>query len=335
MNEHPRHIAENPELLADYVLGRVSGTQRAEIKSHLRSCAPCRESVDTELRLAAAAKRLGRDNLKRRLAARMREKAGFPVTRVLAVAASVVVLLGIGLVTRWVLLMNDGSAPAPTMTETKPAPVVRDELGESRQKTAELPRAQKEESAAREWKGRAASGERAGRFADELAVARERVDASGRIAPSVATETEAGAASAGFWTEGTNVETAAGAARLAAESVDQHKAVAKDERDKKSDGFAANSVQVQQQFVITQRPAADLPATQQLQRQRRNTIPTLIEERGGQTLMTLYLDTLLDGSELARARVEQRGEDSLVVRLQNQSIVYRFPQSRIRQQQTR
>ena len=86
------------------------------------------------------------------------------------------------------------------------------------------------------------------------------------------------------------------------------------------------------QFVLTQRRSAELPPMQQNRQIYRNSVPTLIEQRGSQTLMTLYLDSLVDQNELSRARVEQPGADSLVIRMQNQSIQYQLPANRTRQQ---
>jgi hypothetical protein len=107
-------------------------------------------------------------------------------------------------------------------------------------------------------------------------------------------------------------------------------AAAKEKKDTAGKG-AGNAAETPQ-YILTQRRAAELPLLQQNRQIRRNSVPTLFEQRGSQTLMTLYLDSLVDQNELSRARVEQPGADSLVIRMQNQSIQYQLPVNRTRQQ---
>jgi hypothetical protein len=145
----------------------------------------------------------------------------------------------------------------------------------------------------------------------------------------------AGKAAAGdsFWTEGIATASAADEGRTPGTVHEKKESALKDaamkddmEKGVQTEESAASN------YVLTQRPAAELPLMQQNRLMPRNSVPTLIRQRGDQTELTLYLDSLVDQNELARARVEQRGTDSLVIRMQNQSIQYQLPLNRNRQQ---
>ncbi|MBP1655643.1 MAG: hypothetical protein H6Q31_244 [Bacteroidetes bacterium] len=66
------HWTLDEELLAEYVLGRLSDSRREACASHLASCAECRRRLEDEQLLAAGVQRAGREELK----ARLRERLG-------------------------------------------------------------------------------------------------------------------------------------------------------------------------------------------------------------------------------------------------------------------
>ena len=65
------HWTLDEELLAEYVLGRLSVSQREACSRHLASCAECRKRLEDEQLLAAGVHRAGRDDLKARLRQRL------------------------------------------------------------------------------------------------------------------------------------------------------------------------------------------------------------------------------------------------------------------------
>jgi hypothetical protein len=77
-----------------------------------------------------------------------------------------------------------------------------------------------------------------------------------------------------------------------------------------------------QTLQVTQRPVSELPTLQQRTYRQGQSVPAYIQQEPAGTRITLYLDTLLSPEELAGARTEYRGADSLVVHLQRRSITY-------------
>ncbi|HSQ74613.1 MAG TPA: zf-HC2 domain-containing protein [Bacteroidota bacterium] len=61
------HWTLDEELLAEYVLGRLSDSQREACSRHLASCAECRKRLEDEQLLVAGVQRAGRADLKARL----------------------------------------------------------------------------------------------------------------------------------------------------------------------------------------------------------------------------------------------------------------------------
>lgn len=68
--EH-EHWTLDEELLAEYVLGRLSDSRREACSRHLASCAECRKRLEDEQLLAAGVQRAGREELKARLRQRL------------------------------------------------------------------------------------------------------------------------------------------------------------------------------------------------------------------------------------------------------------------------
>ncbi len=79
-----------------------------------------------------------------------------------------------------------------------------------------------------------------------------------------------------------------------------------------------------QEFVVQQRPADSLPESAQ-QQTAQKTIATEVLDSDTRTILTLYLDTLLDAGQLRNARVWLVGSDSLVVEAGGRIIGYRMP----------
>jgi hypothetical protein len=328
-----RHVSDDPELTAGYVLGKVSPEEKERIEAHLQGCAACRAAVEAELRVAAAARRLGRDQIKGRL--RRRLAPAHRSTRILAVAASIVTLIGIGVIARQILVRNEQPQLESALKEQKQERSMSTDLASPSNERERL-RAGSEQDHAEVTKRKAnlqnAAQAPAGRRDESLtvsgapppspAVAMEK--AREATAPAARDAEVAGKVSAeeSYWTEGIPSSTSLREGRALSVTMDKKDASAK----------GAGAAAPTQQFVLTQRRAAELPASQQNRQIFRNSIPTHVQQRGAQTVMTLYLDSLVDQNELSRARVEQPGADSLVIRLRDQNIQYQLPSTRNRQQ---
>jgi hypothetical protein len=322
-----RHLIDDPERASEYVLGRLSPAERERIDAHVGECPECRALLERELRVAAAARRFGRDGMR----ARLRSRAGRPhrVARILAVAATLASLVGIGVVTRHFLVQQEVEQEQPSMTDRVVPPQEQQALRtappaaggsadmkaadklrqRSREDTREIHR-DRDETAVSNVAAPAASVQERAKNA-EAAPMRD-MEVAGKIVTGES-----------YWTDGTASPPPEREERVLSAAAKEKKDVAG-----KGGGNEAGAPQ----FVLTQRRVAELPLMQQNHQNRRNSVPTFFEQRGSQTLMTLYLDSLVDQNELSRARVELPGPDSLVIRMQNQSIQYQLPVNRTRQQ---
>lgn len=107
-SEKEHHWTENEERLADYVLGRIEAAELPPLLNHLDVCSACRDTVEREQYLVASIKLTGRKNLKARLSQRLGEtRSSVPWPRVLAVAATVVILVGVGVYNTWFMGKNE------------------------------------------------------------------------------------------------------------------------------------------------------------------------------------------------------------------------------------
>jgi hypothetical protein len=326
-----RHIIDDPERASGYVLGKLSPAERERIDTHVGECPDCRALLEKELRVAAAARRLGRDGMKARLRGRVARPQR--AARILAVAATIASLVGIGVVTRHFLVEQEVQQEQPSMTDRSVPPQEQQALRtapptaggaadmkavdklrqRSREDTREIPRDRDETAASNVAAPAASVQERAGKA--EAAPIQD-MEVAGKVAGKVTTGES-------YWTDGIASPPPEREERMVSAAAKEKKDIA---------GKGAGNAAEAPQFVLTQRRAAELPPLQQNRQILRNSVPTLFEQRGSQTLMTLYLDSLVDQNELSRARVEQPGADSLVIRMQNQSIQYQLPVNRTRQQ---
>ena len=322
---HGSHITDDPERAGRYVLGRLTGEELLEIEEHLRDCPECRSAVETELRVAAAARRLGRDSIR----ARLRSRVARPrrAVRILAVAATIASLVGIGVVTRHLLVdQKQQVLEEQTSLAGRSAPTAPDQPSLRPDPQQELRSFRRSPSRNREVREPAPAVTAGGQALERLSASREKevmeADAAGKAA-----------AGDSFWTEGITTASAADEVRVLG-AVKEKKESGLDDAAMKDDMKKGAPMEeaAASNYVLTQRPAAELPVMQQNRLMPRNSVPTLIRQRGDQTELILYLDSLVDHNELARARVEQRGTDSLVIRMQNQSIQYQLPLNRNRQQ---
>jgi hypothetical protein len=93
-------------------------------------------------------------------------------------------------------------------------------------------------------------------------------------------------------------------------------------------GAGAAAPESARSFRVLQRTSSALPALRQNLQQKNEssgTIQTLMEQKPGETVLTLYLDSLRNPQELRNARVERVAVDSIIVNIGNQRIGYRLP----------
>ena len=304
---------------------------------HAAGCAACRDALRREMRIAAGVRRLGRESLKAELRARVAtraERTGWP--RFASAAAVFLIVGGLGIYFGWlsgrgrVSPEPEGAPPIAGgsggfQKEEKNTTTLAD--ARSAGKPAALPPSVSDRAADQ---GGAVSG-----VSPAAVNAGRPADRDEGIAASRAESTlQSGAPGEGFWSDGI-VEQGGDAAK----KIEARGAVAGEEKEMmlyKSKSMKEEVERLkdaplarQSRFIILQRSASALPARQK----GRDMIPTRVDQKGDTTTMTLYLDSLVDESDLKRARVDAPGDDSIVVTLGGKKIQYRFPPPPATQQQ--
>ncbi len=107
-----KHWTDDEEVLEDYVLSRIEDSVRARLDAHLKSCAQCRERVESEAGLAAGIRQFEASRIKGQLQALTNgRRRSVPLPHILSMAAAIVLIVGIGFYNRW--FMNAVPQPAP------------------------------------------------------------------------------------------------------------------------------------------------------------------------------------------------------------------------------
>ncbi len=97
-----KHWTDDEEVLEDYVLSRIEDPVRARLDAHLKSCAQCRERVETEAGLAAGIRQFEASRVKSQLQLLTSgRRRSVPLPHILSMAAAIVLIVGIGFYNRW------------------------------------------------------------------------------------------------------------------------------------------------------------------------------------------------------------------------------------------
>ena len=334
------HIASDGELLSRYVLGRLDPAEREVVDRHTAGCGACMEALRREMRIAAGVRRLGREDLKTELKRRVAaasQPAVWP--RIVSAAAVICLVAGLGVYYAWFTgggtLPSQPGVPPPLASRPEsrrgdegnaPARELADNL--KGEKTLESPAPSSGQIQAKE-KGPASPAYREN----------ERMPAPA-VVGAAGSETAGGAHAAAegeFWSDGlmerseAALDAAAPRGAVTAQgrnAVLQKSKGVKEEQDRLKDALP----RPQGEYLIRQQPASALPGDRERSGRDQQRVPTRVDQRGSTTTMTMYLDSLVDESELRKARVEAVSDDSVVVTLGGKKILYRFPPGQAAQQ---
>jgi hypothetical protein len=346
------HWTENEEVLEQYVLGRVDPGLRVVLESHLRSCAKCRRSVESEAVLSGGIRRLGRDQLRQRLASRTRlVHARRPSWQQFAAAAVFIIAASIGGYQWWLTTQTkeQTTAPGTTVIENtqsgagaskkeepnRAAYAAREPLGSTgapalettNDRTVRTQSPPARHDAPRNHHPSFAAGEgkdetRALAGNEEFVAAPERPlpranESSKRKMAEMPSPPES------MWVLGT-ISPGVSTEESSANQVSQAK---EDDAVRHVPASPHLAQKGQLLFLLHQRLSSTLPAAQQQlsTRPARRLLPTQIEQVGDSLTVTLYLDALYDEATLARARIRMIGSDSLAIDFPGQRIGYRLP----------
>lgn len=338
------HWAHNEELLADYVLGHVGAEQRLSLDSHLRECESCREVVASEMVLAAAAKRIGRSELKARLqkTALHQPEHGIPWPRILSAAALVVILIGVGVYNQWFITK---SPTEPTIQEI-PALAKKDEPPQPKQEAKQsteiqavapkqkmaAPPSLKKESHTPEYAAAPAAGqdkddsqEFAAKIADEKDAPKKMNAPQGNIQ----SEGFAGeSAPNSVWINGTIIAGDDRKDQQQFEGMDSYRSYAYEERAaNRAEGVRRNLLR-SRSTQITQQPFASLSSQHQLQQSATtNSLPAQMQRIGGILQIILYPEHPFSDEALNQAKVTYIERDSIILSVDSLQAGYRIPKA--------
>jgi hypothetical protein len=340
------HFRSDEEILSRYVLGSLDEAERERIDRHASQCPECMESLRREMLIAAGAKRLGRADLKSELKRRIaagEEHARWG--RILSIAAAVVLAAGLGV---YYTLFN-GPGTIPLRTDSMPPMAGKTEQMPG--KKPDAPAAGEAQSAARENADETSAGGGprsalkqkgpAPAVSPSPELRRKAENEFGKITRSEpAAQTLTGGEQGAFWSEGVvqrsppDAGEASSRGALNENQAMQDKALLLKSRDVKKEAPAMDALsRVQGRYLLRQQHASTLQAVRENPVKDQERVPTLVEEQGGTTTMTLYLDSLVDERDLKEARVEPGRDDSVVVTVGAKKIMYRFPPGGAAQQQ--
>jgi len=174
MSETERHIADDPEALEAFLLGRLGKSESDGVASHLRTCRRCFEAVESERRLIAAIRRSGRDGMKAKLSSALSTsdadvRVTVPWPRILAVAATIVLLIGLGITGRWLSIHHAEQEPTfqqpPQALRNGPAPSTQSQPPETPAPAPQITEGAHERSLTPEISSEAPSGVAKGKVA--------------------------------------------------------------------------------------------------------------------------------------------------------------------------
>jgi hypothetical protein len=351
MSELNSHWTDDEDLLAGFVLNRVGAEERQRLEAHLRSCEQCRRAVEAERLLAAGVKKAGREELKERLKKKLVPSKKFVVTwyQVVGAAATIVVLISIGIYSHWFSPGGAEEGPMAVRRETNKLeiPENRTKAGEKDKGVTTSPsqgaRAQPPREAEREHAIAVPSVpvETEAKGAIQPKVAPLQVTAAQAPKSAEALKKQVSGETA-VWVQGVILSNEAETrgevqlyAPLAEKKLDElrlQKAEPTGVTGRKR--VALLGGKEIGEVAVAQEPVSNLPASHQARQEEPDRIETLLQRTGGKLVLTLYLDTLVSGPELRNARIELLSEDSIIVNMGGRRIGYKLPSGWAGEQRT-
>jgi hypothetical protein len=356
------HWTEDDDLLAQYVLGRLSTEERKPLEDHLLSCAQCREVVQKEQVLVSGIRQRGRQEVKARLKQQLAERPDsyrrlVTWQQIASVAAVVVIITGIGIYNRWFTGIEQKSFSAIQEIQDSSKALSSGDVAadESRKKatptadheaakeslrdheTLQKPRTQQTQSVQPEAT--------VPKIQPELNYGLNKMENVSAVPSSggraISTKKDLGNAQGQmalgepqvkqFWVEGKILPEL----QTGTKEYNAIEGVAAPERNIPESKQSREPIHRQQmlegnvnqdEIRIRQRNTSLLPlARQRLQQENEQKIQMYVQQSDHGTTMTMYLDTLFDEADLKNARVKEIQPDSIVIELESRSIGFKLP----------
>ncbi len=339
-----KHWTHDETLVERFILNTMNPEERNELEDHLRICEPCKREVRSQQLLIAGIQRSGREALKERLreqTASLPERQ-IPWPHILSAAAVILILLSVGIYNRWfetvkqpentfVLVHPDAAPPVISKDSVEKSPSTMtdapldDKSTQMAERSSRLSK-QKKEIQTPTGSGlsevmvedKSSSTESSGNAQGAGAVSKQAESAQVVACELLVSEPEV------VWTEGTALRSEDDRGNILNRGISQTYSSGKTDAMTSSPTSAQKKAGNKSSIVLIQQSVASIPLNQQQVRQPDKVI-TKVERLGDQIQFTVYLDSLLDESDLARTTIEPAGHDSVIVNLPNQRLRYKLP----------
>ncbi len=325
MNNTSLHWTDDPELLEQYVLGKIPRERMNVLNEHLRTCPQCQHAVQAEQDFVKSVKAYGREQLRVRLKERLERTPArtVPWPHVLSAAAVVVFIVGLGIYNDWWrepdLVQSEEQIVGEKEPQSPLPPAA--ERGAGISEGAEKPLQD-------------AGGETlAGKVSSERGRRERRLDAAakdekGGVAilperPAAAAEVEDQVSQTGiqseFWVDGTMTEVRS---KEKGDVTGLEGAGAPGARMAEAQPQKSLLAARQGRYLLLQMPERNLPMQQKQFRKGADTVPTKVEPRPDGALLTAYTDQF----DLRNRSIqgEFAGADSLVFIVDGIRIAYKL-----------
>jgi hypothetical protein len=334
------HWTDDEDLLARFVLGQLDAGEALPLEHHLQECERCKEAVLAERRIAAGVRLAGREELKRRLARRIGQRASGDINwyRVAGIAAAVVLLVTVAIRYQWLTGRDSPrdessqkidsvsrppeQAPAPQVAVERPSidamkPTVTQKETESLAGAGARVKGPEADGkkTIREEKGKRGEPAKLGLAKEEQAFAKKD-----QLAAQAASDAEE------LWAQGTLAPSV-----VVTRLMDRAANLAADAKGVEVVTRTQSALLDSATLTVTQRPISALPSMQKGAR-RTDAVQTLFRQNPAGLQITLFSDTLLNARELAQASIQSVRQDSIVLLLGNKLIGYKTPSGWLRQQ---
>lgn len=333
MNSASHHWTEDPVLLEQFVMGRISEERLAPLRDHLATCVACRETVEKEKEFISTVKAYGRERLRLRLKEKIERSPSrvVPWPHVLSAAAIVLLVVGFGIYNRWwkepVIVQSEEQIAARGKVVVPPPPEAAAEPDDTRTagRTADMPvtgTGQPPESnlAAKTLAEKPANEVRKKeKQADQIA--RDDKEPSFAEPPRqviAADELHSGKRrQEEYWVDGTLLDMISKKTEIGAEYRENDSAGAPGR------GELKDQVLLKQQgnYVLQQQPGAALPLEQQRLQKGITSVPTKVKPTPDGAILTIYTD-LVDLQHRA-IQGQFAGNDSLIFLVDGIRIAYK------------
>ena len=330
MNNTSLHWTEDPAILEQFVLGKISPDHMNVLNEHLRTCPQCLHAVEAERDFVRSVRAYGRDQLRVRLREKLEHTPSrtVPWPHVLSAAAIVLVIVGLGIYGNWWrepdLIQSEEQLAGEKQVQGPPSPAAEQGAGiaEKRQKPAE-----------------GTGGETpAGKITTEGAktemrledMAKEEKEAQALpeqpVRAADAKEADHAGIQEGLWVDGTLIDVRS---KDKSDRVMAREEAAAPAPAKKGEAQQSLIAAQQGKYLLQQLPENLLPMQQKQLRKGADAVPTKVEPTRDGAVLTAYTDLFDLRNKTVQG--EFSGADSLIFIVDGIRIAYKLSSLPVKQ----